>query len=418
VTALFFLLYECLFIPLVVLIMPLLGLFNSKVRAGLQLRRLDQRSDKKLTDCAWIHVSSGEWEYAKPVARHLKSLGKKILVTHFSPSVRRSLENSKEVDVVFALPYDHSWAFRGFFKRFRPEILLLARTDLWPVMLRQTKKRGIETYLFSATCTSEMIQKKSKIGLWFWQLKLSFIDQIFCVSEEDLANFQKLKIKNPLHSIGDTRYDQVVHRLSSPKRIKNVFRSEFKYFVCGSTWPGDERKLLPALREAIRQTQVRFVIVPHEPTPKHLKELTHSVAQLELSSELYSDVSSADWGKRGSILIVNEVGILAELYLQATFAFVGNSFERNAVHSVMEPLAAGCLTFVGPFHKNNREAIEFSQIKLPNGLHAVEVLESDEDVLKKLLLAYNAADVRLEISSLVKKKTGASQRLLDEISRF
>ena len=69
---------------------------------------------------------------------------------------------------------------------------------------------------------------------------------------------------------------------------------------------------------------------------EHLQSLQDSLAQLNIGSELYSNTET--W--RQPVLILDQIGILAELYTWGTAAFVGGSFKKQ-VHSVMEPLAAG-----------------------------------------------------------------------------
>jgi 3-deoxy-D-manno-octulosonic-acid transferase len=108
-------------------------------------------------------------------------------------------------------------------------------------------------------------------------------------------------------------------------------------------------------------------------------------------------------------LIVDQTGILAELYLKARWAFVGGSF-RKTVHSVMEPLAAGCVTFVGPLHTNNREAVAFEKMQLASGVSMVTCVRSSDELVAKLR---SAPEAREAILSEVRARTGSSQKLVD-----
>jgi 3-deoxy-D-manno-octulosonic-acid transferase len=108
---------------------------------------------------------------------------------------------------------------------------------------------------------------------------------------------------------------------------------------------------------------------------------------------------------------VDQTGILAELYTQAQFAFVGGSFKKT-VHSVMEPLAAGCVTFVGPKHQNNREALAIKNVKLKslNGEAAVIAVNSPADWDEKLKsfskLNLSFVTVKAEIKALITERSG------------
>lgn len=412
----FFLIYEYIVMPIVILLLPIAGFLNDKVREGLRLRKEDKKSNKWLGHCVWIHVSSGEWEYARPLARLLKARGERVLVTHFSPSVRRSLENSKEVDAVYALPMDTSASLKDFFERFKPRVLMLARTDLWPVLLRETKKHKIPIVLFSATLSDEVLEGRGMLATRLQKLKFSFVDRLYCVSPADQANLDSLLGSGRAKAIGDTRFDQAIFRLQNAKTLKNFTDPKFKYFVAGSTWKPDEEILVPVIDE-MSDLPLRFVIVPHEPTPAHLQYLKNFLNDHGLQMRLYSDIKDSTWAERGEVCVVDQVGVLAELYLQADYAFVGNSFKTNSVHSVMEPIAAGCLTFVGPFHKNNREAIEFSAQTISGGFHPVEVVQDSISLAERLEDVLEAGgSMKEEIKKQVQTKTGASQRLMDEIT--
>ena len=125
--------------------------------------------------------------------------------------------------------------------------------------------------------------------------------------------------------------------------------------------------------------RLRALIAPHEPSPVHVQALQTRLRNAGLHYALYSQLSSDSHLSPGAsetkkirkedeaialdVVIIDEVGVLADLYPIGDLAFVGGSF-RKTVHSVMEPLAAGCLTFVGPFHSNNREALEFMEIPI------------------------------------------------------
>ena len=55
------------------------------------------------------------------------------------------------------------------------------------------------------------------------------------------------------------------------------------------------------------------------------------------------------------ILIINRIGILADLYKYADIAYVGGSFKQG-IHNVMEPAVYGLPVLFGPVHNNSYEA--------------------------------------------------------------
>lgn len=362
----------------------------------------------------WIHCSSGEFEYAKPIIDRLKQKypQQKILVTYFSPSYEKSIKNYPGVDMSCPLPWDFPGVMRSFLRHHLPKALLIARTDLWPEMLYQSRQMEIPICLFSVTQKPPL--QWQKILNPFYEFLYSFITIIFCVSAKDK---EVLLDKGALlvRAIGDTRYDQVIKRLQSSKMTSQLkegllFKKNIPTFICGSTWEEDEKIILLALRPLLLQQKVRLILVPHEPTDQHIQSLKGDLVALDLDYQLYSEAQV--WADQ-AVLLVNTTGILAELYKFADIAFVGGSFKKS-VHSVMEPLAAACLCLVGPYCKNNREALDFSEIPLPETqLKMVNIVNSVSSFQLTAESAVHAVSSptyqRKIISDQVQMRTGSSE---------
>ena len=408
----FFFLYRWFVWPLLYSAFHLLGRFNSKIARGLELReKIDGRLPwvKMLPPQAptvWIHCASGEFEYAKPAITLMKAQlpSVKVVVTYFSPTYADTIRKFAGVDWVVPLPWDSPSSLSLFLSSYRPQALLVARTDVWPEMALQSRLRNMKSVLFSATLTKGSGRTRG-LGRWATRHTLDQLDAIYCVTDEDVSAFKSLGLSRPaITREGDTRYDQVLARLASPKAVRE-FSSALPLLVCGSTWTEDEAVLIPTLAQL--KNEVRGVLVPHEPTPTHIEELSARIRSAGLTPVLYS-AHSGELPK-DSCLIIDQVGILAELYLKARWAFVGGSFKKT-VHSVMEPLAAGCVTFVGPLHTNNREATAFQDLKLADGISMVTPVSSANDLVEKIR---RAPDAREAIRSEVRARTGSSQKLVD-----
>ncbi|MBS1241331.1 MAG: Three-deoxy-D-manno-octulosonic-acid transferase protein, partial [Gemmatimonadetes bacterium] len=121
----------------------------------------------------------------------------------------------------------------------------------------------------------------------------------------------------------------------------------------GSTWLPDEAVVLEAFAAVRRRhPDARLVLVPHEPTPRHLDRVAAAAARLDLPAPVR--LSQAD--APGPFLLVDRVGVLARLYGGGRMAYVGGGFGRAGLHSVLEPAAWGLPVVFGPWWSNSREA--------------------------------------------------------------
>mgnify|MGYP003336338925 CR=1 FL=1 len=156
---------------------------------------------------------------------------------------------------------------------------------------------------------------------------------------------------------GDTRYDQVwdrvrdsttgAHRVVVARLSSNRFT-----VVAGSTWPGDEACIFDAW-QAIRQAVpgARLIIAPHEPEPAAVAALeTRAVRTGVTAARLDAATTDTD------LIIVDRVGVLADLYAIADVAYVGGGFHDAGLHSVVEPAAHGVPVLFGPKHEASRDA--------------------------------------------------------------
>jgi 3-deoxy-D-manno-octulosonic-acid transferase len=61
-------------------------------------------------------------------------------------------------------------------------------------------------------------------------------------------------------------------------------------------------------------------------------------------------------------VVVDRLGVLAQLYTAADAAYVGGGFGRRGLHSVLEPAAAGAPVVFGPRHRSARAAGELLRL--------------------------------------------------------
>jgi len=420
-------LYNLIFVPFLFVLFHILGLFNKKVKKGIEGRKkLFQNLEIKIKEkfnpqkpIFWFHSSSlGEFEQAKPIIAKIKEkVNPNIIVTFFSPSGYEHSENYALADVISYIPFDSIFNAKRFINLIKSNktFVFLMKYDIWPNHLYMAKKNNF-TLCLANTIVNE--EKLTFLRRFFYSTIYELFDHIFLISKDDEKNIQKLNLKNPkILTTGDTRYDQVFSRSQEAlkKRIipENVTKTKDgvrkKIFVVGSSWREDEDVIIPAIIKIQKyQPEILTILVPHEPTEQNIerieKELESKTSYIRFSKiEKYSDEK---------VIIVDSVGHLMTLYSYADVAYVGGSFKQG-IHNVLEPATYGIPVIYGPKINNSPEAQKLAQI---GGGFIVKNEKEFYKILRKLLSDENLkTEAGKKSYELVKLNLGATEKIIEAI---
>ena len=345
------------------------------VRALVEWARRSREPERPLV---WFHAASvGEGRQAEAVLSRLRAARPawQIAYTYSSPSAARWAETLR-ADVAGYVPFDTPGETAAALDALRPAALVFATTDVWPELVRQATARRVALGLVSATLSPT--SSRRRVGArWLLGPAYAALDRVGAIDESDAAALERTGVPRARLTVtGDTRHDAAHARIAAlaadAPHLAALRRGPDRrpLVVAGSTWPSDERVLMPALRAAQRAgARFRLVIAPHEPTPEHLAALDGKLdycmppemRRVRLSSLLASgnreppttgNVASGNW----DAVVVDVVGILAELYTAGTVAYVGGGFHGKGLHSVIEPAAAGVPVLFGPRWHGSRDA--------------------------------------------------------------
>ncbi len=357
-------LYGCL-APALWAAAPALARFSPKLREGMAGRRGLQRrllaAADRLQGCAWFHASSvGEYEQARPVVAALRGRpgAPPVAVTHFSPSGHGYARRRPEADLHDYLPLDRPGRMRQVLRAWRPRLLVFVKFDVWPGLVTAAAEAGVPVLLLAGTLQPRSARLHPVTRPFFRDLFDRFAHLGVC-TEADRARFvEDLGVHVPVTVTGDTRAEQVIRRYEQAAGGEVAARLGDlggRLLVLGSTWPPDERLWLPVLPDLLAEhPDLRVVLVPHEPSPERLSALEGQLAGRGLASRRLSALDRPVAGDFRCIL-VDAVGVLAEIYRAGTVAYVGGSF-TTGVHNTMEPAVAGLPVLFGPVIQNAVEA--------------------------------------------------------------
>lgn len=184
---------------------------------------------------------------------------------------------------------------------------------------------------------------------------------------------------------GNMKYDPVSGSDRQKKRdaVRRQLglKEDETFVVAASTRPGEEEVLCRALKDTTDFPDKMTVLM----APRHLKRLEDVVTILDyhqISYILYSDYIR---GQRNdsSMILMDQIGLLADLFYGADIAFVGGTLADLGGHNVMEPALAGVPVLFGPSLFNVQEAADAMVCKKQAMI--VRTADDISDILEKFI---------------------------------
>ena len=380
------------------LLSPLLSIGSSNLARGLSGRRrshdLLSLWGRTLRDpdrpVVWVHAPSvGEGFQARAVIRELRALRPdvQVLYTFFSPSAEE-ITRSINADVATYLPWDLRGPLGCVMEAVAPDAVIFTKTEIWPTLVSEADRRGIPVGMIGAVVTRES-GRMGPLAKMLMKPSWNALSLACANSEEDALALQSLGVSpRAVRTTGDPGIDSAVYRFRGRdlrQRWHALLQADVRpTVVAGSTWVSDEDVLLPALvstRETV--TDLRLIIAPHKPYELAVAKVIERVERDGWWAKTLSSLEDALAGDapevslRPNAIVVDRVGVLANLYGLASVSFVGGGFHGRGLHSVLEPAAAESGVLFGPQHHRARAAADLIDC---GGAEAVQNVEELTEV--------------------------------------
>jgi 3-deoxy-D-manno-octulosonic-acid transferase len=422
-----------------IVILPLLSFaifiskpFNKKLRQREKswkpvLIDFNHKEKNRDTKRILFHASSmGEFEQAKPIIEKIKRLHKEysIIVSFFSPSGFENQKKYKYADAILYMPFDRKAKVKYFINSINPDIVVFIRYEIWRNHLLYLKKKKIPVLLICATKPGRKLLYESRLFKSYTISTYNLFRKIYTVSKEHSEFFKELGIDSEINTLSDTRFDRIIENVeSSPKNkiLPDVLFSKDDFIlVCGSTWEKDEELIIKVANriEKEKMYRLRLIVVPHEPTSKHVKYIKEILPNSFLLShvedflkrETDTKVIKAFLGKNH--IVVDSIGKLLSLYVNADAAYVGGGFGVG-VHSVTEPAGYGIPLVCGPRMDNSPDAVVLKSFG------SLEVIKNEFELYTWLNKIKTKPDLRKKAgqinSEYIFKSKGSSNIIANDI---
>ena len=307
-------------------------------------------------DVLWVHaVSVVETRAAAPLVEWLRSAHPRatILLTTMTAAGRETGRTLYGERVVQAwLPYDAPFAVRRFLDHWAPRAGLLMETELWPNLVHGCRDHGVPLYLVNA----RMSPKSAAGYARFAALTRPMLGALAGVAAQTAADARRLQaLGAPEIAItGNLKFDVDVPDAMRERgaALRERFGAGRRVLLCASTREGEETLLLDALARQPLPADALLLLVPRHP------QRFGDVEQLLRARGVRSVRRSADAPVPPTTQVVlgDTMGEMLAYCAAADVAFVGGSLLPLGGQNLIEPIALGVPTLVGPHTFNFAEA--------------------------------------------------------------
>jgi 3-deoxy-D-manno-octulosonic-acid transferase len=403
------------------MIVHFVALFNAKFRNAIvpryqiinKIKRWKslQKEEKKLV---LIHTSSmGEFEHIKYLIKKLALYDIDIVITFFSPSGYEYIKSFPGVSLFIYTPFDFQFIWKKIYKILRPSFVVFAKHETWPNYVWTAEKLDIPLFLINAALPSESSRFEPLIRLFYRSIYRSFTT-IYAISEYHLRNFNKYYPQSHTEFIGDSKFDQVADRKNSTieeRYLQQEWLDDSISIILGSIHREDSNVIFPALYKLMNEnSKIKLIIIPHDLHTSYLDEIEKYFSVY--NTILYSNIAHLT---NQRIIIIDKMGILADIYRYGDISFVGGSF-KEGIHNVMEPAIYGSPIVHGPKHTVAHEAGLLNDF---GGSRIIDNTEQAYAIFKDLIIN---KELRSEMGDKAKsfslKNTGTADKLIQQWQKY
>jgi len=327
------------------------------------------------TGALWIHaVSLGETRAIAPLIERLQreAPARPILLTHMTATGREAGRTLFGDRVMQAwLPYDVPFAVRRFLEHFRPRAGLLVETELWPNLTAAVARTDVPLLLINARLSERSAQGYRRVALLSRPL-LRAIAGIAAQSEADAGRLRDLGAQHVVVT-GNLKFDVAVTPAQRHQgaALRALFGADRPVLMLASTRDGEEALLLDALARTDALPAATLIVI----VPRHPQRFDAVAALLDERRAPYARRSAnAPIGASTRVVLGDSLGEMFAYYGACDVAFVAGSLLPLGGQNLIESIAAGVPTLIGPHMFNFAEA---SEAALAAGA-ALRIRDADE----------------------------------------
>ena len=299
---------------------------------------------------AWLHGASvGEGLALLPLVQRLVAKGFHVLVTSGTVTSSRILAQRLPSGASHQfVPLDAPRFIESFLDHWRPDLFLLAESEIWPNTICAVHRRNIPITMVNARLSPRSFARWRRLPGFISSL-LCKVDLCLAQSQDDAARLMQLGAPR-VTAVGNLKYD-VDAPPADPARLAILSRQigQRPIWIAASTHAGEEALAF----------RVHKILAPQFPglltvlAPRHA-ERGAEIAQAALAAGLaVAQRSLAEpIGPETQIYVGDTMGELGLYYRLSSIIFVGKSLVGQGGQNPIEPAKLGSAILHGPYVGN------------------------------------------------------------------
>lgn len=405
---------------------------NLRERLGLG------RYEPPAVPCGWIHaVSVGEAIAAAPLVEGLRRTWPAlplVVSTVTETGARVVRERFAGLARHRYFPLDFPGSARRVIASLEPAFFIGMETELWPNLLRALAARGVPTMIANGRLSDRSF-RRYRLVRGAMRRVLSHVTVFGMQSDEDARRM--IALGAPAERVvvtGNLKHEP----LPDPVGVADLWHrllglaSGQPVWIAGSTHRGEEETILDAHRRLLgEQADLGLVLAPRH--PERVGEVLALATSRGFAAVRRSELrgKSSPWRAPNSfpagradppapaptIIVLDTVGELAQLYSIADVVFVGGSLIPLGGHNMLEPALRAKPVLFGPHTSNFRDAAALlltsggGQVVRDAGELATELRRLLDDPQRRAQLGAAARDAAAS-------RHGASRATLELVARY
>jgi len=266
-----------------------------------------------------------------------------------------------KAETVFYFPFDWKFSVRRALKRFRPSLLLLMETEIWPRLISEAKESGAQIAIVNGRLSQRSADRYQFVTTFINKV-LSNVDLALMQTETDAGRIKTLGLDAGRVAVtGNLKFDRSTDLFET--ELTQYFQQRFRrhrarpVIVAASTHEPEESIILKAL-DGLLPHHAKLFIAPRHP---HRFDEVWNVLKSTPNRVVRRSDPESDADRSSDVILLDSIGELRSLFPIADIVFVGGSLIPHGGQSIIEPAAAGKAIITGPFTHNFSEAVNMFQ---------------------------------------------------------